>query len=103
VLRKRPLALGHELGALAEAVPLHHVAEHTLRVLELVQYGRLQRMPTDARVVLLRGRGPLPPQCAVVTALARLAVTSSGKGSGPLRVFRVETHLSLMVARLVTS
>jgi hypothetical protein len=31
------------------------------------------------------------------------AVTSSDKGSGPLRVFRVETHLSWMVARLVTS
>jgi hypothetical protein len=61
VLRRRPLALGHELGALAEAVPLHHVAEHTLRVLQLVQYGRLERMPTDARVVLLRGRSPLPP------------------------------------------
>jgi len=30
-----------------------------------------------------------------------LAVTSSNKGSGSLRVFRVETHLSLMVARLV--
>jgi adenine/guanine phosphoribosyltransferase-like PRPP-binding protein len=31
------------------------------------------------------------------------AVMSSDKGSGPLRVFRVETYLSLMVARLVTS
>ena len=31
------------------------------------------------------------------------AVTSSDKGSGPLRVFRVETHLSWMGARLVTS
>jgi hypothetical protein len=30
-----------------------------------------------------------------------LAVTSSNKGSGPLRVFRVEKHLSLIVARLV--
>ena len=32
-----------------------------------------------------------------------LAVTSSDQGSDPLRVFRVETHLSWMVARLVTS
>lgn len=62
MLRQRPLALCHELGALAEAVPLHHVPEHTLGVLQLVQYRRLEGVPPDARVVLSRGRAPLPPR-----------------------------------------
>ena len=36
-------------------------------------------------------------------AASRTRERTADKGSGPLRVFRVETHLSLMVARLVTS
>lgn len=71
MFRKRPLALGHELGALAEAVPLHHIPEHTLGVLQLVQYGRLERVPPDARVVLLRGRAPLTLR---IVALERISL-----------------------------
>ena len=76
MFRKRPLALGHELGALAEAVPLHHVAEHTLGVLELVQYGRLERVPADASIVLLRGCAPLPPRIVALEPNSRRILAS---------------------------